>query len=147
MKETNLKKLCTVQFQLYNILEKAKPWKQSKDQCLPSWGREMIGKVQRLFKAVKIFCMAPDGSDGKELTCNARAAGEAGSIPGSGRSPGEGNGNPLQCSCLGNSMDGAAWQATVHGGHKESDTIEGLHFHFICTYHFTFSYIKLLYIL
>ena len=38
-----------------------------------------------------------------------------GSIPGSGRAPGEGNDNPLQYSCLGNSMDRAAWQATVHG--------------------------------
>ena len=41
--------------------------------------------------------------------------GDAGSIPGSGRSPGAGNGNPLQCSCLENSMDRGAWQATVHG--------------------------------
>ena len=40
---------------------------------------------------------------------------DQGSIPGSGRSPGEGNGNPLQYSCLENSMDGGAWQATVHG--------------------------------
>jgi len=42
-------------------------------------------------------------------------AGDAGSIPGSGRSPGGGNGNPLQYSCLENSMDRGAWQATVHG--------------------------------
>ena len=49
-------------------------------------------------------------------------AGDAGSIPGSGRSPGEGNGNPLQYSCLGNSMDRGAWQATVHEVAKESDT-------------------------
>ena len=42
-------------------------------------------------------------------------AGDAGSIPGSGRSPGGGNGNPLQCSCLENSMDRGAWQATAHG--------------------------------
>ena len=42
-------------------------------------------------------------------------AGGAGSIPGSGRSPGEGNGNPLQYSCLGNPMDKEAWQAIVHG--------------------------------
>ena len=42
-------------------------------------------------------------------------AGDMGSIPGSGRSPGEGNGNPLQYSCLGNSRDRGAWQATVHG--------------------------------
>ena len=42
-------------------------------------------------------------------------AGDLGSIPGSGRSSGEGNGNPLQYSCLENSMDGGAWWATVHG--------------------------------
>ena len=52
------------------------------------------------------------GSDGKASACNAR---DPGSIPGLGRSPGEGNGNPLQYSCLENPMDGGAWQATVHG--------------------------------
>ena len=55
------------------------------------------------------------GSDGKESTCN---AGDPGSISGSGRYPGEGNGNPLQYSCLENPMDREAWWATVHGGHK-----------------------------
>ena len=54
----------------------------------------------------------PDGSDSKESACN---VGDLGSIPGSGRSPGEGNGNTLQYSCLGNPMDGGAWQTTVHG--------------------------------
>ena len=44
-----------------------------------------------------------------------RRLGDVGSVPGSGRSPGEGNGNPLQYSCLENSMDRGAWQATVHG--------------------------------
>ena len=53
----------------------------------------------------------PGGSDGKEFACNAR---EQGSVPGSGRSPGEGNGNPLQYSYLENLMDRGAWQATVH---------------------------------
>ena len=48
-------------------------------------------------------------------------AGDADSIPESGRSPGEGNGNQLQHSCLGNLMDRRAWQATVHGAAKESD--------------------------
>ena len=48
----------------------------------------------------------------KVSACN---AGDLGSIPGSGRSPGEGNGNPLQYSCLENPMDGGAWWATVHG--------------------------------
>ena len=48
----------------------------------------------------------PGGSDSKASACN---AGDPGSIPGLGRSPGEGNGNPLQYSCLENSMDGGAW--------------------------------------
>ena len=52
------------------------------------------------------------GSDSKESTCN---VGDLGSIPGLQRSPGEGNGNPLQYSCLENSMDRGAWWATVHG--------------------------------
>ena len=54
----------------------------------------------------------PGGSDNKESACN---AGDPGSIPGSRRSPGEGNGNPLQYSCLENLMDGGTWQATYHG--------------------------------
>ena len=49
-------------------------------------------------------------------------AGDAGSIPGLGRSHGEGNGNPLQYSCPGNLMDRGAWRATVHGVAKESNT-------------------------
>ena len=52
----------------------------------------------------------PGGSDGKESACN---VGDPGSIPGLRRSPGEGNGYPLQCSCLQNSMDRGAWRATV----------------------------------
>ena len=52
------------------------------------------------------------GSDSKVSAYN---AGDPGSIPGSGRSPGEGNTNPLQYSCLENPMDGEAWLATVHG--------------------------------
>ena len=51
----------------------------------------------------------------KESSCNAGGTGDTGSIPGEGRSPGEGNGNPLQYSCLGNPMDRGAWRATVHG--------------------------------
>ena len=60
----------------------------------------------------------PGGSDGKASAYN---VGDLGSIPGSGRSPEEGNGNPLQYSCLGNPMDKGAWWATVHGVAKESD--------------------------
>ena len=51
------------------------------------------------------------------------SAGEAGLLPGFGRSPGGGNGNPLQYSCLGNAIDRGAWQATIQGFVKESDII------------------------
>ena len=52
--------------------------------------------------------------------------------------PGEGNGNPLQYSCLGNPMDGGAWRATMHGV-AELDTTEGLHFRFcILSFHYLF---------
>ena len=61
----------------------------------------------------------PGSSDGKESACN---AGDLGLIPRSGRSPGEGNGNVLQYSCLGNLTGRGAWQATVHGVAKELDT-------------------------
>ena len=62
------------------------------------------------------------GSDSKESTCN---VGDLGSLPGSGRFPREGLGNPLQYSCLENSMDRGAWQATIHGV-TESDMTEQL---------------------
>ena len=60
----------------------------------------------------------PSGSVGKESTCNAGDTGDMrdmSSFPGSGRSPGGGNGSPLQYSCLGNPMDRGAWQDIVHG--------------------------------
>ena len=60
---------------------------------------------------------------GAEVKVSACSAGDLGSIPGSGRSPGEGNGNPLQYSCLENPMDGGAWWAIVHGV-TESDMTE-----------------------
>ena len=57
----------------------------------------------------------PCGSDGEESACN---AGDLGSIPGLGRSPGEGNGNPLQYSCLENPMDGRAWKVQSVGSQR-----------------------------
>ena len=60
----------------------------------------------------------------KESACNAEATGDMGSITGSGRSPGGGQGNPLQYSCLENSMDSRTWQASVHRVTKKSDTHE-----------------------
>ena len=66
-------------------------------------------------------------SDGKESTCN---AGDVGLILGWGRSPGEGNGYPLQYSCLGNPMDRGAWRATVHGITESQTQLSGQHLHF-----------------
>ena len=62
----------------------------------------------------------PGGSASKESACN---AGDLGSIPGSGRCPGEGNGNPVQYSCLENPMDRGAWQAIVHGAQRVGDLV------------------------
>ena len=64
------------------------------------------------------------GSNGKESACSAGVSGDAGLIPRSGKSPGEGNGYPLQCSCLKNSTDRGAWQATDQL--KELDMTEQL---------------------
>ena len=57
----------------------------------------------------------PGGTSGKNPPANAGDIRDVGSIPGLGRSPGRGHGNPLQCSCVENPMDGGAWRATVHG--------------------------------
>ena len=64
----------------------------------------------------------------KNLPASAEATGDAGSIPGSGRSTRVGNGNPLQCSCLGNFMDNGGWWTTVHAV-SESDTTERMNTH------------------
>ena len=62
----------------------------------------------------------------KNLPTNAGDTRDVGSIPGSGRAPGEGNGNPLQYSCLDNPMDGGAWWATVHGIAKSRTRLSDL---------------------
>ena len=79
-------------------------------------------------KCLEYACI-PGGSDCKESACN---AGDLGLIPGLGRSPGEGNGNTLQYSCLENSMDRGAWWATVHGVRRIRHDW-ATHFHF--TFH------------
>ena len=71
--------------------------------------RGVGGQGSREYSALEGF---PGGSDGKESACN---AGDLGSIPGLGRSSGEGHGSPLQYSCLENPMDRGAWRAAVHG--------------------------------
>ena len=73
-----------------------------------------------IFDHVSFSFLFVGGSDGKESAHN---AGESGSIPGLGRSPGEGKGNPIQYSCLENSMDRGAWRYSTWG-RKELDTTE-----------------------
>ena len=67
----------------------------------------------------------PHSSIGKESACNAE---DSGLTPGSGRSPGEGNGNPLQYSCLENPMERGAWQATLHGVTKSQTRLRDFTF-------------------
>ena len=74
-------------------------------------------------QSIKSF---PDSSVGKESACN---AGNPGTIPGSGRSTGEGIGYPLQYSCLENPMDRGAWRATVHGVAQSQTQLKGLSTH------------------
>ena len=89
-----------------------------------SWG------YGRTFRSTYYFYAGfPRGSVVKNPPAN---AGDLGSIPGSGRLPGEGNGNPFQYSCLRNPMDREAWRATVHSVVKELDTTELLNITF-CT--------------
>ena len=68
---------------------------------------------------------------GSEVKASASNEGDPGSIPGSGRSPGEGNGNPLQYSFLENPMDGGAWQVTVHGVAKSWTILSDFTFPFL----------------
>ena len=73
----------------------------------------MVQAVQTVVLLSAFYLMGfPGGSEVKVSACN---VGDLGLIPGSGRSPGEGNGNPLQYSCLENPKDKGAWWATVHG--------------------------------
>ena len=76
--------------------------------------RGTVDSLMALVTAPRSFGL-PWWFSSKESTCNAGSAGAVGSIPGLGRSPGGGNGNPLQYSCLGNPMARGAWGATVPG--------------------------------
>ena len=92
------------------------------------WGRTELDTTEATEQhqqgPVKGF---PGGLDGKESACN---AGDPGSIPGLGRSPGEGNGNPLQYSCLENPTDRGAWWPTVHGVAKSRTWLSNFTFTF-----------------
>ena len=89
------------------------------------FSRETLNPVSSAILLV-IF---PGGSDGKASACN---VGDPGSVPGSGRSPGEGIGYPLQYSCLANPTDGGAWSAAVHGVSKSRTRLKDFTF----TFHF-----------
>ena len=80
-----------------------------------------------MIKALVFPVGFPSSLDGKASAYN---VGDPGSIPGSGRSPGEGNGNPLQYSCLENPMDRGAWWATVHGVAKSRTWLSDFSLHF-----------------
>ena len=81
------------------------------------------------FHITLFLFLSPGGSGSKESTCN---AGDLGSIPGSGRSSGEGNGNTLQYSCLENPTDIGVWWDTVHGVARSQTGLCNYHFHFPC---------------
>ena len=92
-------------------------------QCLfhnSSFLQQIFKRIMIITKYLHISRDFPGGSDGKASAYN---AGDLGLIPGSGRSSGEGNGNPLQYSCLENPMDGRAWQATVRGVAKSQTSL------------------------
>ena len=78
------------------------------------WGWERLSTFARFY----IYSIASEGFPGGTVVekppASAGDTGDAGSVPGSGRSPGEGSGNPLQCSCWENFIDRGAWQAVVH---------------------------------
>ena len=86
--------------------------------------KTFLSFINRLLVTITGF---PGGSEFKVSAWN---AGDPGSIPGSGRSPGEGNGNPLQYSCLENSMDRGAWWATVYGVAKSRTRLSDFAFTF-----------------
>ena len=91
-----------------------------------SWVRKIPWKRDRLHTPIFLgFC---GGSDDKE---SPRIGGDLGSVPGSGRSPGGGHGNPLQYSCLENPMDRETWQATVYGVTKSRTQLSDFTFTFL----------------
>ena len=94
----------TVNFQMFKlVLEKAEEPEIQLPTSAGSQGKQENSRKKKIY-----FCFIdfPGGSDGKASAYN---VGDPGSIPGSGRSPGEGNGNPLQYSCLENPLDGGTW--------------------------------------
>ena len=91
----------------------------------------MIWALGKMHLMDSVFWGFPGGSDSKE---SAYYVGDPDSIPGLGRSPGEGNGNPFQYSCLEISRERGAWWAIVHGVAKSQTRLSDQHFHFLFTW-------------
>ena len=105
-------------------------WPGSPDPSVHHILSTRTAAAQCLWQHLVLFAFGvfPGGLDGKASACN---AGDPGSVPGSGRSPGEGNGNPLQHSCLENPWGQRSLVGYSSLGHEESDTTERVHFHVI----------------
>ena len=93
--------------------------------CCNSWGHKESDTTEQLNWTELNWGSA----SGKEPTCQCRRRKRCGFVPGSGRSPGGGHGNPLQYSCLENPMDRGAWQATVHGVTKSQTQLKLISMH------------------
>ena len=87
-----------------------------------AWWAAVHGVAKSLTRLRQRSSSSSSASQGSVVKNLSAIAGDAGLIPGLGKSPGVGNDSPLQYSCLGNPMDRGAWQATVHGVAKELDT-------------------------
>ena len=94
----------------------------------------MLTQFKKERRILTSYLGFPGGSVVKNLPANAAEARDTGSIPGLGRSPGGGNGNPLQYSCLENSMDTGAWWAAVHGVTKSWTELSTNICMYACTY-------------
>ncbi|XFG11728.1 hypothetical protein AB1E19_015352 [Capra hircus] len=103
-----------------------RPRRERKDQPLPEPRTCPCSPQASILKPFLCLQRAPRRLPGEESASRAEGAGDAGSIPGSGRSPGKGHGNPLQDSCLENPTDRGAWRAAVQGL-TESDLTERTH--------------------
>ena len=112
----------------YFLWLKSKEWLCNNRKEIRIW----TSRFRALWPTVCTQTGLPGGSDDKESACN---AGDPGSIPGSGISPGEGNCNPLQYSGLENPMEGEAWWVTVHGVAKTQK--------WLCNEHFLFLHVTL----
>ena len=98
---------------------KTATWEAASQIALRNCSEGAVGGKSTYKALVKTEFTTIHSSVSKDSACN---AGDPSLIPGSGRSPGEGNGNPLQYSCLENPMDKGAWQATVHGSQEVDAT-------------------------